>query len=169
MLSEIFEEEPEKTLKWNAQRLIYQRKASKLSCKQLAKILGVSPAQITCMEQCRCIPSEEMLEMLTSFFDVPQDYFGVETLEGDINVKPQQLSKQDERQQAAKERLKNQRHSLRKMMKAAGFPINCTGVHSLAVVIDEPLSDTCKFVNGEYEMPADAVRKTQAWFASVSA
>jgi len=35
------EQEPEKTLKWNAQRLIFQRKKSKLSHKQLAEMIGI--------------------------------------------------------------------------------------------------------------------------------
>ena len=162
-----YEQEPEKTLEWNAQRLIYQRKVSNLSSKQLAKIMGVPLAQIMCMEQCRCIPSEEILETLVSFFDVSVDYFGVEALNSNKNDKPAKLSLQDERQQAAKERLKKQRYSLRKMMKIAGFPLNCTGLNSLAAAIDEPLPDTCKYVNGEFEMPPDAVSKTKVWFASV--
>ena len=162
-----FEQEPEKTLEWNAQRLIYQRKASNLSSKQLAKIMGVQLPQITCMEQCTCIPSEEMLETLVSFFDVSGDYFGLEALDGSKNIKPEKLSLQDERQQAAKEKLKKQKLSLRKMMKVAGFPFSCTGLNSLATAIDEPLPDTCKYVNGELEMPVDAVQKTKTWFASV--
>ena len=162
-----FEQEPEKTLEWNAQRLIYQRKASNLSSKQLAKVMGVPQAQVTCMEQCRCIPSEEMLETLVSFFDVSGDYFGLEALDANKDIKPGKLSMQDERQQAAKERLKKQKLSLRKMMKAAGFPFSCTGLHSFATAIDEPLPDACKYVNGELEMPADAVRKTKEWFTSL--
>lgn len=162
-----FEQEPEKTVEWNAPRLVYQRNVSHLTCKQLAKIMGVSHTQMTCMEQCRCIPSEEMLEALVSFFDVPRDYFGVETLDGSIHAEPSQPLPQDERQQAAKERLVKQRHSLRKMMKMAGFPLSCTGLHFLSAAIDEPLSDTCKYVNGEFEMPSDAIHKANVWFASV--
>ena len=161
------EQEPEKALKWNAQRLIYQRKKSQLSHKQIADVMGISHKQIMCMENCTRIPSKEMLEALVSFFDVPEDYFGVEASDGHMNVKPSQLSPQDERQQAAKEKLTDQRHTLRKMMKIAGFPLNCTGLHYLAEAIDEPIADTCRFVNGELAMPPDTVRKARTWFTSI--
>lgn len=161
------EQEPEKTLKWNAKRLIFQRRNSGLSRKQLADVLGVSQQQIVCMENCTRIPSEEMLKTLTSFFDVPEDYFGVESLGGPIQIKPKKLSPQDERQQEAKARLIRQRQTLRKMMKIAGFPLNCTGLHYLAEAIGEPNSDTCKYLNGEIAMPPDTVRKANAWFSSI--
>jgi len=119
------------------------------------------------MENCTRIPSKEMLETLVSFFDVPEDYFGVEALCGPITVKPAQLSQQDERQQAAKARLKKQRQMLRKMMKTVGYPLSCTGLRCLADAIDESLSDTCKFVNGELAMPSDTVHKARTWFASI--
>ena len=160
------EQEPEKTTKWNAQRLIFQRKKARLTHKQLAEIIGVSRSQIICMENCSCIPSEEMLDALVSFFDVPEDYFGLESLSGPINAKPARLSPQEERQQAAKARLTKQRQMLRKMMKTVGFPLSCTGLHYLAEAIDEPLSDTCKFVNGELAMPSGTVHKIRTWFAS---
>jgi len=164
-----FLQEPEKTRQWNAQRLIYQRLDSGLTSKQLAEAIAVSTAQITCMERCTRIPSKEILDMLVSFFDVPEDYFGVEASDGYINTKnsKKQLSQQDERQQAAKEVLIKQKRSLRKIMKAAGFPLNCIGLHSLAVSIDESVSDTCSFVNGELRMPPDVVQKTNVWFASL--
>ena len=161
------EYEPEKTRKWNAQRLIFQRKNSRLSHKQLAEALGVPLSQIECMENCTCIPSKEILETLASFFDVPEDYFGVEALSGPIKVKPSRLSQQDERQQAARARLLKQRQLLRRMMKTAGFSLDCTGLRYFAQAIDEPISDTCKFVNGEFEMPPSAVHKARVWFSSI--
>lgn len=161
------DQEPEKTLEWNAPRLIFQRKGSRLSHKQLAEAMGVSQKQIICMENCTRIPSKEVLEMLTSFFDVPDDYFGVEALGGNVKVKPPPFSPQDERQQAARASLTKQRHTLRKMMKIAGFPLNCTGLNRLADVLDEPVSDICKFVNGELTMPPDTVQKANKWFLSI--
>ena len=157
------EQEPEKTHTWNCQRLLYQRKRSNLTHKQLAEAMGVSVKQIECMERCSRIPSSELLEMLVSFFDVPGDYFGVEALDGPIKVKPSQLSQQDERMQAAKARLLKQRKTLREMMKRAGFPMNCTGLRYLAEAIDEPIYDTCEFANGTLTMPPFVVQKTQAW------
>lgn len=159
--------EPEKTQEWNAQRLVFQRKNSQLSHSQLAQAMGVSQKQIVCIENCSRIPSAELLETLVSFFDVPEDYFGVEAIGGSINAKPIKLSPQDERQQAAKIKLKKQRHTLRRIMKIAGFPINCTGLHYLAEAINEPLSDTCRFVNGEIEMPPDTMNKLHTWFSSI--
>jgi len=159
--------EPEKTLTWNCQRLVFQRQESNLSRKQLADVIGVSLQQLMCMERCTRIPSKEMLETLVSFFDVPSDYFGVEALGGHIDVQPSHLSPQDERQQAAKERLAKQRQTLRKMMKIAEFASNCTGLHDLAQAIDEPIADTCRFVNGELAMPPDTVHKVNEWFATI--
>jgi transcriptional regulator with XRE-family HTH domain len=161
------EQEPEKTLKWNGPRLVYQRKNSNLSRVQLAKILGISQQQVTCMENCTRIPSDELLDTLISFFEVPDDYFGKESLDGPRQVKQSKLSPQDERQQAAKESLIKQRRALRRMMKAAGFPLNCTGLYYLAEAIDESIADTCKFVNGEISMPSDAIHKTHTWFSAV--
>jgi len=162
-------QEPEKTHQWNAQRLIYQRSNSNLSQKQLAEAMAITPAQVVCMEKCTRIPSKEMLNMLISFFDVPGDYFGVEASDGTIDIESGQkhISLQDERQQTAKEELIKQRHSLRKIMKIAGFPLNCTGLHYLADAIDESPSDTCKYLNGEIRMPPDVVKRTNEWFSSV--
>jgi len=163
-------QEPEKTKQWNAQRLIYQRVSSNLTSKQLAEAMAIPPAQVMCMERCTRIPSKEMLNMLTFFFDVPDDYFGLEASDGLIDTEniPKHLSRQDERQQAAKKELVKQRHSLRKMMRVAGFPLNCTGLHSMAEAIDEPVSDTCKYLNGELRMPPDVVQRTNAWFSSIT-
>jgi len=147
--------------------MIYQRKKSGLTQSRLAEVMGVSRMQIECMEKCSRIPSKEVLETLVDFFDVPKDYFGVEALDGLMRVEPSQLSPQDERQQAAKERLTKQRYTLRKMMKSAGFPINCTGLHRLAEAITESIADTCRYANGELAMPFDAVQKAQTWFASI--
>jgi transcriptional regulator with XRE-family HTH domain len=160
-------QEPEKTPTWNTQRLIFQRKGAMLSPKQLAQVIGVTQNQVVCMENCTRIPSKEMLGALVSFFDVPEDYFGVEALDGQIDIKPAQPLPQDARQQAAKEKLAKQRHALRKMMKIAGFSFTCSGLRSLAEAIDESIFDTCGFVNGELEMPPDTVRKANTWFASI--
>lgn len=160
-------QEPEKTLEWNCKRMAFQRKKAKLSRNQLAGIMGVSHTQIECMEKCTRIPSKELLDTLVSFFDVPGDYFGVEALDGRVNLEPSQLSPQDERQQAAKASLAKQRKTLRKMMKKAGFPLNCTGLHCLAEAIDESISDTCKYANGELALPPDTVNKVHAWFSSI--
>ena len=162
-----FEQEPEKTQKWNARRLIYQRKKSKLTLVRLSEIIGISKKQMECIENCTRIPSADMLEALASFFDVPEDYFGMEALDGRLKIKPSKLSPQDERQEAAKAKLEEQRHTLRKMMKIAGFPINCTGLHFLSEAIDESIADTCQFVNGELIMPPAAARKVREWFATV--
>ena len=160
-------QEPEKTRLWNAQRLIYQRTDSGLSHKQLAEAMGIQPAQIICMEKCTRIPSKEMLDMLVSFFDVPEDYFGVEASDGVIDPRNRKLSQQEERRQTAQEELLKQRRSLRRIMKTAGFPLNCSGLHSLAAAIDEPVSDICRFVNGEIRMPSDVVQRTNAWISSI--
>ena len=160
-------QEPEKTVKWNSKRLIFQRKTSGLTHKQLAEALGVPQKQIECMENCTCIPSDEILEMLASFFDVPGDYFGVEALISRVESRPSRLSPQDERQKEARARLVKQRRMLRTMMRIAGFQLNCTGLNSLSKAIRELNSDTCKYVNGEMEMPPDTLRKVRVWFASI--
>ena len=157
------EQEPEKTHKWNCQRMAFQRIKSSLTHKQLADIIGVSHEQIECMEKCTSIPSKDILKTLVSFFNVPEDYFGVEALYCLISATPSPLSPQERCQQAAQTKLMKQRQTLRSMMKKAGFALNCTGLHRLAKAIDEPASDTCQYVNGKLEI----VRKTQTWFASI--
>ena len=157
--------EPRQTLEWNCKRMMYQRKKNNLTQTQLAQAMGVSHEQITCMERCTSIPSDELLKSLISFFDVPGDYFGIKSLSGP--AKPPRLSPQSERQQAAAAQLTKQRQMLRRMMKKAGFPLNCSGLHSFAEAIDESVIDTCQYVNGALAMPSDAVDKARVWFMQV--
>jgi transcriptional regulator with XRE-family HTH domain len=146
----------------------YQREKAKLSHKELADIIGVSINQVVCMESCVRIPSKEMLDTLISFFDVPTDYFGLKSFSGSIDNTPSHLSPQDERLMEAKKKLLKQKRSLRLMMKKAGFPFNCTGLHYMAEAIDESIPDTCKYINGELAMPFDTVRKTRSWFVALN-
>ena len=162
------EREPEKTLEWNCQRMKYQRIKSRLSHQELADILGVPLEQVICMESCVRIPSQEMLDTLVSFFDVPADYFGLKSACECIDNTPARLSPQDERLMKARSRLLKQKRSLRLMMRRAGFPLNCTGLRYLAEAIDESIPDTCKYINGDMAMPLDAVRKTRSWFEAIA-
>ena len=160
--------EPEKTLEWNCQRLKYQREKARLSHKELADILGVPLYQVECIESCMRIPSQEILDTLISFFDVPADYFGIKSFCVGIDNTPARLSPQDERLMAARTKLLKQKRSLRLMMRRAGFPLNCTGLRYLSEAIDESISDTCKYINGEMAMPFDTVRKTRSWFEAIA-
>ncbi len=57
-----------------ASRLLVCRKASHLSQKALADILGITDAAVTMMEKGRRVPSFEVLCALADYFNVSLDY-----------------------------------------------------------------------------------------------